>query len=264
MRVYLSADMEGVAGVVSWDQCRPGPSYSLGCDLLLGEVNAAIEGARSAGATEVVVNDSHGAMANLDPRLIVGASYLSGRHKPLYMCQGLDATYDCIFYVGYHGGMHTGSNLSHTYNPGAVGEARLNGIPTGEAGLNALVALHHQVPVVLITGDQFVGPEAAPFLPGLEVAVVKESITRTAASALHPEDARAVIRAAAARAMTSDRGLPTIGDLELEVDWLTTDQAEAVGAPLVAPRTTLLTAGDPLELYTKFCTALHLTRALTV
>jgi D-amino peptidase len=105
MKIWISCDMEGVAGVVDWDQCRPGnPGYTLGCALMQDEVNAAIEGAVAAGATEIVVNDSHGKMANLDPRALAGgASYLSGSHKPMYMVQGLDDTFDAVFLVGYHG-----------------------------------------------------------------------------------------------------------------------------------------------------------------
>ena len=99
MKVWISFDMEGVAGIVDWEQCRPsgGARYAVGCQLMLDEVNAAIEGAIAGGATEVVLNDSHGTMANLDPRLVAGeASYIAGRHKPLYMMQGLDETVDAL------------------------------------------------------------------------------------------------------------------------------------------------------------------------
>src|ERR1700753_3840415 len=87
MKIWISCDMEGVAGIVDWDQCRPGnEGYALGCELMQDEVNAAIEGAIAAGATEIVVTASHGRMANLAPRKIGGgASSLSGRHKPMYM-----------------------------------------------------------------------------------------------------------------------------------------------------------------------------------
>ena len=81
-----------------------GPAHEEGRRLLLGEVNAAIDGALAAGATEIICNDSHGTMNNLDPAALDGqASYVSGRHKPLYMMQGLDATADVVFMVGYHG-----------------------------------------------------------------------------------------------------------------------------------------------------------------
>ena len=105
MKVFISFDMEGVAGIVDWSQCRPpGQPYEEGRRLLLGEVNAAIDGALAAGATEIVCNDSHGAMNNLDPELLHGqATYVSGRHKPLYMMQGLEAGADVVFMVGYDG-----------------------------------------------------------------------------------------------------------------------------------------------------------------
>jgi D-amino peptidase len=181
--VYLSADMEGVAGVVDWDQCRVGAlAHAEGARLLLGEVNAAIEGAVEAGADQVVVNDSHGLMANLAPDRLAGrASYLSGRHKPDYMMQGLDSSYDAVLYVGYHGSMPSASVLSHTYNPRAVSDARIGGVRAGESGINALAAAGHGVPVVLVTGDQVVGPEAEPFCPGILAAVVKESQPRGSA-----------------------------------------------------------------------------------
>jgi D-amino peptidase len=167
VKVFISFDMEGVAGIVDWSQCRgPGQPYEEGRRLLLGEVNAAIDGALAGGATEIVCNDSHGTMNNLDPAALHGqASYVSGRHKPLYMMQGLDATADVVFMVGYHGSISGQSSvLSHTYNPSVVSHAELNGTRVGESGINALVALACQTPVGLITGDQQTISEADPFL----------------------------------------------------------------------------------------------------
>jgi uncharacterized damage-inducible protein DinB len=105
VKIFISFDMEGVAGIADWSQCRgPGQAYEEGRRLLLGEVNAAIDGALAGGATQIVCNDSHGTMFNLDPAALHGqASYVSGRHKPLYMMQGLDAGADLVFMVGYHG-----------------------------------------------------------------------------------------------------------------------------------------------------------------
>jgi hypothetical protein len=137
MKIWISCDMEGVAGIVDWDQCRPGSDgYPLGCALLQDEVNAAIEGALAGGATEFVVNDSHSRMANLDPRKIAGrASYLSGRHKPMYMAEGLDDSFDAVFLVGYHGSISgRPSTLSHTYNPEVFAGVRVNGDYVGESG----------------------------------------------------------------------------------------------------------------------------------
>jgi len=148
--------MEGVAGIVDWDQCRaPGRPYEEGRRLLLGEVNAAIDGALAAGATEIVCNDSHGTMNNLDPELLHGqARYVSGRHKPLYMMQGLDASADVVFMVGYHGSISGESSvLSHTYNPSVISHVTLNSSRVGESGINALVALAHGVPVVALVNE---------------------------------------------------------------------------------------------------------------
>ena len=204
MKVFISFDMEGVAGIVDWSQCRgPGQPYEEGRRLLLGEVNAAIDGAMAGGATEIVCNDSHGTMNNLDPAELHGqAAYVSGRHKPLYMMQGLDATADLVFMVGYHGSISGESSvLSHTYNPAVISHVELNGVRVGESGINALVALACQAPVGLITGDQHTIAEADPFLPDAERVVVKESFTRFGAANLHPEVARELIADGARRAV---------------------------------------------------------------
>ena len=212
MKVFLSFDMEGVAGIVDWEQCTgSGPAYEIGRRLTLGEVNAAIDGAVDGGATELVVNDSHWTMQNLAPdELHAGASYLSGRHKPGYMTEGLDGSFDAAMFVGYHGSAGTSSVLSHTYNPSAIGEARLNGHVAGEAAITALVAAHHGVPVAMITGDATTAEESRWFAPRAERVVVKESVTRFAARSLHPEAARGAIRDGATTAIraVSAGGIP--------------------------------------------------------
>jgi D-amino peptidase len=270
VRVFVSADMEGVAGVVDWDQCRVGaPGYPEGARLLLGEVNAAIEGAREAGADHVTVNDSHGLMANLAPdRLAGGASYLSGRHKPDYMMSGLDASYDAVLFVGYHGSMPSRSVLSHTYNPRAISDARIGGVRAGESGINALAAAGHGVPVAVITGDQIVGPEAEPFCPGIASIVVKQSLTREAAESLHPERARELIRAGVRAALPQAGSQPpvTFGG-ELEVDLLTADMAEQAtwvrGVDQVGERTVAIATGEPLAAYRAFVALVTITRGLS-
>ncbi|MFY9846548.1 MAG: M55 family metallopeptidase, partial [Trebonia sp.] len=187
MKVFISFDMEGVAGIVDWSQCRPpGQPYEEGRALLLGEVNAAIDGALAGGATEIVCNDSHGTMNNLNPAELHGrALYVAGRHKPRYMMEGMDASVDAVFFVGYHGSISGDSSvLSHTYNPSVVSRVELNGAECGESGINGLVALACAAPVVLITGDQQTAAEGGPFFSGAERVVVKESITRFAAAQL--------------------------------------------------------------------------------
>ena len=272
LKVFISSDIEGTAGIVDWEQARgPGAEYELGRKLLTDEVNAAIDGAVQAGAANILVNDAHRTMFNLRPgELHHHASYLSGRHKPLYMMEGLDATFDGVFMVSYHGAIGAErAILSHTYNPGAVWEARLNGVPVGESALNALVALHHRVPVLLITGDQTTAEEARPFLPEIETVVVKRSITRFAAESLHPERACELIRAGAARALdrAGSASLPAI-DLPatLELTFLTSDMAEMAtwirGVERTGGRTVTVSDEEPLELYRTFVTIIALTRSI--
>ena len=162
MKLFISTDFEGTSGIVAWEQTLEGnPEYAHGRALLTAEVNAAIDGARAGGATEIVVNDAHANMRNLRADELSGeATLVSGRHKPLYMMQGLDASFDAAFFVSYHGGISAATAiLSHSYNPGSVYEARVDGHVVGESALNALVAAHHGVPIALVTGDAATGQE---------------------------------------------------------------------------------------------------------
>jgi D-amino peptidase len=274
VKIFVSSDMEGTAGVVDWSQCRPGqPEYSYYRALLQEEVNAAIEGAMAGGATEFLVNDSHSTMANLRPDALAGrARYLSGRHKPFYMMQGLDASFDGVFYVSYHGSMSgPRATLSHTYNPLAIAEVRLNGVLAGESGVNALVALGHGVPVLLVTGDATTAAEAEPFCPGAVPAVVKSSVSRFAADSLHPQEAREVIRAAARKAVEAlpDAAVPRIElPATLTVRMRNPDLAEmatwigGVEPDPDDPVTVTLTDSDPVRLYRTFITVVLLTRGI--
>ena len=270
MKVFLSSDMEGTAGVVDWEQCvGDGPQAAAGRELLLAEVNAAIDGAVAGGATEIVVNDSHSAMRNLPPAALAGeASYISGSHKPLYMMQGLDASFGSALFVSYHGSMGASAGLSHTYNPRAVIEARLGGVVTGEAGINALVAAHYGVPVVLVTGDRCACEEAAALIPGISQAVVKEHVSRAAAHSLHPARACALIRDTAAKAVATAACAPPppLAGAPLEVSVRTTDIAEAAswvrGVSRAGPRELRFEGDTPLDVYRSFCAAILLTAAV--
>lgn len=269
MRVYLSVDMEGVAGIVDWSQCvAGGEDYGLGRELLIGEVNAAIDGAVLAGATDILVNDAHSVMRNLPPdRLHARAQYLSGRYKPRYMMQGLDSSFDAAVFLGYHAAIGTPGVLSHTYNPRAIAQVTINGRVTGEAGLNALVAQHFRVPVVAISGDQYVGPEAAPFCPDVRAIVVKQSLSRFAGQHRHPEDARDLIREGVRAALGESIAPPGIAlPATIEVDFLSPDMAELATSlgqvTRVDSRRIALTGEDPLRLHQDFIALVYLTRAL--
>jgi D-amino peptidase len=270
VKVFISFDMEGVAGIVDWSQCRgPGQPYEEGRRLLLGEVNAAIDGALAGGATEIICNDSHGTMNNLDPAELHGrAVYVAGRHKPLYMMEGMDGTVDAVFFIGYHGSISGASSvLSHTYNPAVVSKVSLNGIECGESGINGLVALACQAPVVLITGDQVTASEGDPFFPKAERVVVKDSITRFAATQLHPLDARDRIASAALAAVqrAGEVPAPSISlPARLDVELQTADMAEVAswvkGVERAGTRSVRIEGDGPLAVFRAFVGLTYITR----
>jgi D-amino peptidase len=270
VKIFISFDMEGVAGIVDWAQCRgPGTAYEEGRALLLGEVNAAIDGALAGGATEIVCNDSHGTMNNLNPADLHGrAAYIAGRHKPLYMMEGLDSSFGGVFFVGYHGSISGApSVLSHTFNPSVISRVSLNGLECGESGINGLVALAYGVPVTLVTGDQVTSAEAEPFFKEAERVVVKGSITRFAAAQAHPLAAREMIYAGAAAATRRAASIrvPSIAlPVSLDVETQTADMAEVAswvnGVARTGTRTVRIEGDDPLKAYRSFVGITYITR----
>ncbi len=273
MKIFISSDMEGTAGVVDWDQVVVGgPLYPYYCALLTNEVNAAIEGALKAGATEFLVNDSHSKMANLKPSELAGsARYLSGRVKPMYMMEGLDETFDAVFFISYHGSMSSrASTLSHTYFPTAFAQVTINGVVAGEAGINALVARAYGVPVVLISGDETTARELAPFAPSARAAVVKSSVSRFAANSMHPTEACALIgeqaRLAVSTLASADQVAITT-PTTMDIDFRTSDYADLAARVGEITRSgdlsCSITSESPLELYRTFITAVLLCRGLS-
>jgi D-amino peptidase len=271
MNVYISADIEGVAGIVDWDQAVPGSDfYGQGTELLVEEINAAIDGAQTSGATRFLVNDAHHKMHNLDPTKLAGdAAYLSGRLKPGYMMEGLSRGHDAIFFLGYHGGIGTGASvLSHTYSPALLHEVTLNDEPVGEGSINALVALGLEVPVALVTGDRITAESLEQHLPGAEKVIVKESVTRFSALNTHPRAARLAIARGAARAL---KKLPEIELPSIELPatiglrLMSPDQAElatfVTGVERSGDRDVRLTDDDPIALYRRFVAVLHIANA---
>jgi len=257
MRVFISADMEGISGIVAGQQTGPeGQEYERARRLMTGEVNAAIEGALAAGATDILVNDAHGSMRNiLLEDLHPAARLISGWPKPLSMMQGIDEGVDAAFFVGYHaqaGTLH--STLDHTY-AGIVYQVCLNGRPVGETGLNAALAGYFGVPVVLLTGDKQVVEEGQALLgPGLQGVAVKESYGRVAAKCLPPSVARERIRAAAEEALRTPAAPFRIAPpITLTVDFTSSahaDMAELVpGVHREGGRRIAYTHEDYLTLY---------------
>lgn len=203
MRIYISSDIEGVAGVVHGEQGRPGnPEYERARRLMTQEVNAAIAGAFEGGATEILVNDSHGPMRNLliedlDPRVRL----ISGKPKPVSMMEGLDAGAAGVFALGYHARAGSHGILAHTINGFAFARVTVNGTDFGESGLYGGYAGEVGVPVLLVSGDDCLRAEVAPLFAGAEIVEVKRAIMNSCAESMTPKAAREAIRAAAVRAV---------------------------------------------------------------
>jgi D-amino peptidase len=206
MKVYISSDMEGVAGVSSWHQVdarTPHPEYATFRRYYTQEVRAAIEGAREGGATEILVNDSHGPMHNLlFDELPADVRVIFGNRKPHSMAQGGEAGFGGAFFIGYHGAIgDEDAVLCHTYSPGVIYDVHVNSIRCSEATLNAGLLGHYGVPVLMISGDATTVRGVQAQMPWVRGAIVKESIGAFAANTLVPADARALIKQTAREAV---------------------------------------------------------------
>ena len=272
MKLFLSTDFEGVSGIVAWEQIIEGNSeYEQGRRLLTDEVNAVISGALEGGAKEFVINDSHHYMRNLHPQELLGkAMLITGKHKPMYMMEGLDSSFDGVCFVGYHGSIGAEhAVLSHTYNPGAIWEVRINGDVVGESAINALVATHFNVPIIFISGDEVTMQEAQNIAPNAEKVVVKQSLGRFAAAHIHPTVACEMLQKGASRAVRHVKEMHSpvfTRPVSLEVTFLVADMAEMAlwvrGVERVGPRIVKISSEDLLELYRMFVTVVTLTRSL--
>jgi D-amino peptidase len=208
VRVYISVDMEGIAGVSHHKPTARGDSeYPAAVELMVGEANAAIEGALASGATDILVNDSHGGMYNLRPADIHPAARMLQGQKAWSMVAGAqraaggEPAFDVALFVGYHARAgHPTGTIAHTYT-GAPTETRLNGRPTGEYGFNALILGTWGIPVGLVAGDDALAAEVEGWLPWAERVVVKDGFGTSAAASLHPDRARDLIRDGARRAV---------------------------------------------------------------
>ncbi len=183
MRVLISVDMEGIAGVTGHDDVAPGTAqYERFRRLMTAEANAAVSGAFAAGAKSVVVNDSHDGMRNiLYEELDARAELISGYNKPLCMVQGAAGAQAAVF-IGYHAMAGTArAVLDHTISGAQTHNWYLNGVRVGEAQLNAALCGHFDVPVVAVSGDDKLAVQVQATLPGARSIVVKESLDREAA-----------------------------------------------------------------------------------
>jgi D-amino peptidase len=207
MRIYISVDMEGVSGVTRWeDVITRGQDYQRARSWMTGDVNAAVEGARAAGATEFVVEENHGveALCNLvldeiDAEVEVVRGQPRGGATTM---AALDDSFDAIFLVGHHAKVGDYPGIcAHTISYGEYRDVRLAGTSVSEGEMFATVAAQFGVPTALITGDDVVAAELTRICPGVETAVVKRALSRTAGAITPPARAQRIIAAAAQRAV---------------------------------------------------------------
>ena len=199
LKVYISADMEGITGVASADQLGPTSfEYGRAREWMTAEVLAAIQGAREAGATEFVVSDSHG---NGQSLLIdkfpsdVPVHIVRSFPRPLGMMEGIDSSFAAVIFIGYHASTSSTTGVrAHTMSSALLTRIALNGVSMSEAGVNAAIAAQFGVPVVMITGDDAIVDETNQRLGAIEGVAVKHAIGFHSTSTLTPEVAQAQIR----------------------------------------------------------------------
>ncbi len=203
LKVFISVDMEGISGVVNWDDVDVGgKDYDLFRRLMTEEANAAVEGAMRAGATEIVVRDAHDTGRNILPDLLRPEARLlrDWSYGPLSMMEGLDASFDAVIFIGYHARAGTpDAVLEHTMTTRLL-DVVINGKKMPEAGINAMIAGMFDVPVILVSGDKAIGGQARELFGDVETVVVKEGIG-SAELGIHPVKTRELIREKATAAL---------------------------------------------------------------
>jgi D-amino peptidase len=275
MRLYISCDMEGTAGICSWMQCDPSNRYEYPVyrRYMSREIRAAIDGARGEGATGATINDAHWDMKNvLWDELPSDVRMISGGRKPLSMMQGIGDGFDGAFFTGYHAAAGTaGGVLAHTYSPDCIYAVRVNGIPCSEALLNAAMAGHGGVPLLLITGDRTVVEHVREHMPWTTGVIVKEGIGHYATDSMTPAAARELIRDGAARAVrerAKARPFTFEPPLTLEIDTARVEQADFIellpGFERTGGRTMRFRHKDYPEIFRAFLVAMRLGAAATV
>ncbi len=206
MKVYISVDIEGCSGVTHLEHTsEAGNDYQRARRLMTRETNAAIEGALSAGATEIVLNDGHGGNGNRNivlEDLHPVARLITGRPRSLGQMCTFDSSFAALLQVGYHTKAGSFGNISHTINGPVVADLLVNGRSVGEVGLNAYLAGEYGIPCALVTGDQFMAQETHAFMPWAEAAVVKYATAYNSAECLHPDVAVVTIRTATTKALS--------------------------------------------------------------
>ena len=208
VRIYISADMEGVVGVVTGEQLGPtGFEYARFREFMTQEVNAAIEGAMAGGATHIVISDSHGNGQNLlIEKLPRHVWVVRSWPRPLGMMQGIDESFAGAMFIGYHTGTTNLQGVrAHTLSSARLTDVRLKDVSVSEAGLNAAIAGHFNVPIIMVSGDDAVVKETTALLGNIEGAIVKYASGFHSAKTMTPEASYQLIREKAQRAVSRIR-----------------------------------------------------------
>lgn len=198
-KIYISVDMEGISGINGDDQTSAGqPEYGRARKLMAEDANAAIRGAFEGGASDVVVNDSHGGQRNLLPEdLDPRARLITHSFKRHGMMEGLDESFDAVLFVGYHAKADSPRGLFAHTGSGVVRDLQINGRSVGEGGMNAALAAWFGVPVVVVTGDDVAVAEVKESVSSVRGVVVKRAINVRAAELKPLQLARREIQEAA-------------------------------------------------------------------
>lgn len=264
MRVQFWCDMEGVAGITQWDQVNAGkPLYEEGRRLYTDEINAAVRGAKQAGATELIAIDGHGAGGAssfnswIKDRLEPGAEYVTGYRWGCYIELLASGQCDALLLPGAHAMAGTPDGvLCHTMSSEAWVNATINGVKVGESGIVASIAGHFGVPVVFVSGDTATCREVAGLVgPSVTQAAVKRGLGRFSARNLAPADACRLIETKVREALSNRAVWPAPyridGPVELKIELATPDQSVQyrgkVGVTILDPRTVVSRASNAWE-----------------
>jgi D-amino peptidase len=211
-KVYISVDLEGISGINGDDQTSAGAAeYGRARKLMAEDANAAIRGAFEGGATDVLVNDSHGGQRNLLPEdLDPRARLISHSFKRHGMMEGLDETFDAIIFVGYHAKADSPRGVFAHTGSGVVRDLQINGKSVGEGGMNAVLAQWYGVPVVMVTGDDVAVEQQKETVPGVRTVAVKRAINSRAVELRPLADARREIQLAAKESVGSAKKPPRL------------------------------------------------------
>lgn len=255
-RVYISVDMEGISGINGSEQTSAGqPEYGRARKLMAEDANAAIRGAFAGGASDVVVNDSHGSQRNLLPEdLDPRARLISHSFKRHGMMEGLDDTFDAVVFIGYHAKADAPRGLFAHTGSGVVADLQINERSVGEGGMNAALAAYYGVPVVAVSGDDAAVAEVQAIVPDARGAVVKRAINVRAVE-LKPLAAarREIGEAVRAGVAAATRQPPVRGPVRVQLKYRNFTYPEIATAfkeiELVAPDTVAFTRETMPEAY---------------